>query len=211
MSRKARLNEEPTLTVEFAKLLRSGASREEACQRLNVPLQCFKDWMRWGSLCSEHGSIAKEPYRTFARTVGAALRDFEGSLVDEILRQGADARYAHDVFGPGKDGPDTLLHKRGEIMVNPKGYVARPGRWEANRWLLQVRFPKTYAPQVRVVIEQHHTTVLRALERGLEPEVFARVLEIMAKADEGDELAELGPFGPGPAPAPPAAGKSTTH
>lgn len=198
MSRKPRLASEPTLTADLCKLLRQGVSVSEACERLELPLSSYKDWMRWGRVTAGEKVVAKEPFRTFAREVNGALSDFRGSLLDEIRRQGRDARWASDGPEVLTAGGDVLVpeHKKGDIILNPKGYVARPGHWNANAWLLERRFPKEFAPQVRVIVEEQLDAALRALDLELVPgvvrlgidpalaqEVFALVYDILSRAD----------------------------
>lgn len=218
MSKRPRLVEEPGLTKKFCELFEMGVTIAAACLELDVPLQCFKDWRRWGSIVREDGNEAKEPYKSFAQKVNRSLALFENSLVSEIRRQGRDARYASDVEiderdDDGKVVGKTVLHKKGDIILNPKGYVARPGHWQANAYLLGVRFPKKYSPQVRVIVQEQLDAALRALERGLEPETYARVLDILANADGSEGDAD--PLGPGAPPPGKAAAKerraSTRH
>jgi hypothetical protein len=212
VTKKSRLKSEPDLTAKFAKALRQGDTIADTCIRLEVPLSSYKDWMRWGTRSEGEKVVALEPYKTFAREVSAALAGYKGALLDEIGRQGRDARYANDVL----DDEGNVLHKRGDIILNPKGYVARPGHWNANAWLLQVRFPKEFAPQVRVIVEEQLNAALRALERELEPEVYARVLDIIARSGEspGEQGSDLGGAGAPPAggaPAAAGAGPVTRH
>lgn len=206
MAKKTRLAEEPELTGKICRLLKAGVAVYDACERVALPPSCFKDWMRWGTRAEGERIVAKEPFKSFAFEVNAALGEFKSTLLDEIRRQGRDARYANDVEVDRLDDNGaivgkTVLHKKGDIILNPKGYVARPGHWNANAWLLSKRFPKEYAPQVRVIVEEQLTSVLKALERELEPEFYARVLDIISRADEADaDAGSVGPLPPGAAP-----------
>lgn len=220
MSRRPRLKDEPQLTAEFAKLLRAGVTPEEACLRLDVALQSYKEWRRWGSPERRDGKAPVEPYRTFARETSLALADFQGGLVDSVLLHGTDARYAKDVEDPFHKG--VILHKKGEIILNDRGSVARPGDWRATMAILAARFPRQFSPQVRVVLEHELTAALARIERGLEgftlvritkpgeEQAITRVLELLSST-AGDEDAEPGGARP---PAPrrdPAEGGGTTH
>lgn len=205
---KPRLKAEPGLTDAFVRLFKQGVFITDACKELDVPLQCFKDWMRWGNLSDEKGSAAKEPYRSFAHEVTKARAGWERSLVAELGRQARDARYASDVIA---DDGETVLHRAGDIILNPKGYVARPGKVEAIKFLLQVQNPKRYAPQLRVLYEGQLNAALVALERGLPPEWFARALDIIQAAEvgAGDGDADPGSAGPSAPPgAPPPDGET---
>jgi len=193
------LKSHPELTAAFVLAFHEGLTIAQACVRLDVPRQSFQDWRRWGATENPDGSprpvkgdgAPKEPYAAFARAMDEALLAYEIALMGEISRQGHDAR-----------------DLKGNVLLDINGRAARVGDYRALQWILERRFPKRYAPAVRVIVEEQLQAAVAALERNLEPEVFARVLGILARADQGD-ADDLG------ARTPPArsaqAGTGTTH
>jgi hypothetical protein len=181
--KKSLLQTRPELVAAFGTKFDEGLTVTQACIELDVPRSCFKEWMRWG--CPEPATNAdgkkrtpKEPYAEFYRVVTRARSTWEVALLGEIARQGHDAR-----------------NLKGEILQDMSGRIARAGDWRALEMLLRSRFPKTYAPQVRVVLEEHLTNALNVLQRGLEgltlvpltkpseAPAFTHVLELLARAD----------------------------
>jgi hypothetical protein len=215
MARPSRLKKEKNLGAKFAAVLRAGESQIDACRRFDVPFATYKDWLRWGTRVDGEHIVAEEPYRSFAKAVNDALTAYKEDILGELTKQGRDATWKASgaALKDGKGNVVIPAHKKGDIIVAPNGRIARPGKWGANAWLLERRFPKEFAPQVRVLYESQMNRGFDALARELEPETFARVLEIWSRA--GDELED--PLGGGTG-APPAgaspgngSGSSTRH
>jgi len=174
MSRAPTLKSHPHLTAEFVRLFQEGQTVVQACVMLDVPRTSFQEWRRWGSIEPLTGPdgkprTPKEPYAAFARAVNQTLATYEIALMSEVTRQGHDAR-----------------DKKGNVLLDLNGQAVRLGDWRALEFILRTRFPKRYAPQIRVLYEEQLNAALAALERGLPPEVFALVLDILSSADQGD-------------------------
>jgi hypothetical protein len=58
--------------------------------------------------------------------------------------------------------------------------------WRAAAWRLERKTPRRYGPRVQQAVQQELDAVLGRLEKGLPPDVYERVLQIIA-ADEGEE------------------------
>ena len=58
--------------------------------------------------------------------------------------------------------------------------------WRAAAWRLERRFPRKYGPRVQLAIQEELDAVLGRLEKGLDSEVFDRVLQLLAA--ESDEV-----------------------
>ncbi len=63
--------------------------------------------------------------------------------------------------------------------------------WRAAAWRLERKAPRRYAARVQLAVQQELDAMLTRLEKGLEPEVYDRVLQLIA-AEDDDEL----PAGP---------------
>jgi len=56
--------------------------------------------------------------------------------------------------------------------------------WRAAAWRLERKSPRRYGPRVQVAVQQELDAVLGRLEKGLAPEVYDRVLQLIAAEDE---------------------------
>jgi hypothetical protein len=56
--------------------------------------------------------------------------------------------------------------------------------WRAAAWRLERRLPRKYGPRVRLAVQEELESVLNRLEKGLEGEVFDRVLRLISAEDE---------------------------
>ena len=62
--------------------------------------------------------------------------------------------------------------------------------WKAAAWRLERKQPRRYGPRVAVSVQQELDAVLDRLKKGLPPEWYEKVLELMAADDV--EVPELG-------------------
>jgi hypothetical protein len=59
------------------------------------------------------------------------------------------------------------------------------GAWQAEAWRLERMHPERFALRVRHTVEIEIGSMLDALERGLDPDTYARVLEVLAASETG--------------------------
>ena len=57
--------------------------------------------------------------------------------------------------------------------------------WRAAAWRLERKAPRRFGPRVQQAVQQELDAVLTRLEKGLSPEVYDRVLQLIA-ADDSD-------------------------
>ena len=55
--------------------------------------------------------------------------------------------------------------------------------WKAAAWRLERKAPRRYGPRVQQAVQQELDAVLTRLEKGLAPEVYDRVLQLIASDD----------------------------
>ena len=60
---------------------------------------------------------------------------------------------------------------------------AASGDWKAAAWRLERKAPRRYGPRVQKAVQQELDAVLTRLEKGLAPEVYDRVLQLIASDD----------------------------
>jgi hypothetical protein len=63
--------------------------------------------------------------------------------------------------------------------------------WRAAAWRLERKAPRRYGPRVQQAVQQELEAVLTRLEKGLPPETYERVLQIMT-AEDDDPPAPVG-------------------
>lgn len=63
--------------------------------------------------------------------------------------------------------------------------------WRAAAWRLERKSPRRYAARVQLAVQQELDAVLGRLEKGLAPEIYEKVLQLMAS--EGDEVQSPAP------------------
>jgi hypothetical protein len=56
--------------------------------------------------------------------------------------------------------------------------------WRAATWRLERRAPRRYGPRVQQAVQQELDAVLGRLEKGLTPEIYDQVLQLIAADDE---------------------------
>ena len=56
--------------------------------------------------------------------------------------------------------------------------------WRAAAWRLERKAPRRYGPRVQLAVQQELDAVLGRLEKGLTPEVYEKVLQIIAADDD---------------------------
>ena len=56
--------------------------------------------------------------------------------------------------------------------------------WRAAAWRLERKQPRRYGPRVAVSVQQELDAVLDRLKKGLPPETYEKVLELMAAEDD---------------------------
>jgi transposase-like protein len=56
--------------------------------------------------------------------------------------------------------------------------------WRAATWRLERRAPRRYGPRVQQAVQQELDAVLSRLEKGLAPEIYDQVLQLIAADDE---------------------------
>ena len=56
--------------------------------------------------------------------------------------------------------------------------------WRAAAWRLERKSPRRYGPRVQAAVQQELDGVLNRLEKGLAPEVYDRVLQLIASEDD---------------------------
>jgi hypothetical protein len=64
--------------------------------------------------------------------------------------------------------------------------------WRAAAWRLERKAPRRYGPRVQLTVQQELEAVLTRLEKGLPPETYERVLQIMTAEDEDVEAPAAG-------------------
>lgn len=69
---------------------------------------------------------------------------------------------------------------------------AAPDDWKAAAWRLERKAPRRYGPRVQQAVQQELEAVLTRLEKGLPPEQYERVLQIMTAEDEDVEAPAAG-------------------
>lgn len=63
--------------------------------------------------------------------------------------------------------------------------------WRAAAWRLERKVPRRYGPRVQLAVQAELDAVLGRLEKGLKPEVYDEVLQLIAAEDE--EAAAVSP------------------
>jgi hypothetical protein len=56
--------------------------------------------------------------------------------------------------------------------------------WRAATWRLERRAPRRYGPGVQKAVQQELDAVLARLEKGLTPEIYDQVLQLIVAEDE---------------------------
>lgn len=56
--------------------------------------------------------------------------------------------------------------------------------WKAAAWRLERRFPRKYGPRVQLAVQEELDSVLGRLQKGLAPEAYDRVLQLIVSEDE---------------------------
>jgi transposase-like protein len=64
--------------------------------------------------------------------------------------------------------------------------------WRAATWRLERKAPRRYGPRVQQAVQQELDAVLGRLEKGLPPDQYWRVLELMAAEDEDVDVPPSG-------------------
>ena len=59
--------------------------------------------------------------------------------------------------------------------------------WRAAAWRLERKAPRRYGPRVQLAVQQELDAVLGRLEKGLPPETYEKVLQLIAAEDEDVE------------------------
>ena len=63
--------------------------------------------------------------------------------------------------------------------------------WRAAAWRLERKAPRRYGPRVQLAVQQELDAVLGRLEKGLPPETYEKVLQLMT-AEDDDPPAPVG-------------------
>ena len=56
--------------------------------------------------------------------------------------------------------------------------------WRAAAWRLERKAPRRYGPRVQLAVQQELDAVLGRLEKGLPPETYEKVLQLIAAEDD---------------------------
>jgi len=56
--------------------------------------------------------------------------------------------------------------------------------WRAAAWRLERKAPRRYGPRVQLAVQQELDSVLGRLEKGLPPETYEKVLQLIAAEDD---------------------------
>lgn len=56
--------------------------------------------------------------------------------------------------------------------------------WKAAAWRLERRAPRRYGPRVQLAVQQELDAIVSKLEKGLPPDQYQRVLQIMTSDEE---------------------------
>jgi transposase len=59
--------------------------------------------------------------------------------------------------------------------------------WRAAAWRLERKAPRRYGPRVQLAVQQELDAVLGRLEKGLPPEIYEKVLQLIAAEDDDVE------------------------
>lgn len=106
----------------------------------------------------------RHEYQQFAQAVTLARATFQESVIAEI----------RNAFTPGEHGVRD---------------------WRALAWLMERMFPEQFGQtvQVRMKVDEELTTTIDRLRKGLDPETFGRVVDILA--DDGIDATDTGESG----------------
>jgi len=69
---------------------------------------------------------------------------------------------------------------------------AAPDDWKAAAWRLERKAPRRYGPRVQLAVQQELDPVIGRLEKGLPPEIYEKVLQLVAAEDEDVEALAAG-------------------
>lgn len=66
--------------------------------------------------------------------------------------------------------------------------ISRAGKkdWRASGWLLERQYPREYSQQIKLNVGEELDRFLNAIEAGLTPEEFARVIDVANRSRHGE-------------------------
>jgi hypothetical protein len=86
--------------------------------------------------------------------------------------------------------PWTRWRKQAEAESRDVALIAKAATedWKAAAWRLERKAPRRYGPRVQLAVQQELDSVLGRLEKGLSPDVYEKVLQIIATEEENPAL-----------------------
>lgn len=154
----------PEVHATIVAWISDGNYFETACTAAGVAPRTARDWLREGARAAREAEEAAALVERGVRVPGRLRGDQGRPWLAQFWRD--------------------VVEAEGKFEAKAVREWSEAGDWRATESLLERRFPRRWGRKINVTVEEELDAVLRALERGLEPKVFERVLAIIVGVTE---------------------------